>query len=105
MKILKILRKKWLKHRVYKYTLKYNNYSNKSQYYHNLSDTYYTIASKCSIVNCSKYARLSDKFKFKGNKFSIIADTYLDKKQDLERNLHDLERNLHNCTIYKFSKV
>lgn len=98
MKILKILRKKWLKHRVYKYTLKYNNYSNKSQYYHDLSDIYCTQASKHFITNYSKYARLSNKFKFKGNKFSIIADTYLDKKQDLERNLH-------NCTIYKFNKV
>ena len=92
MKILKILRKKWLSHRVYKYTLKYNNYSNKSQYYHDLSDIYYTQmqASKCFISEWSKYARLSNKFQFKGNKFSIIADAYLDKKQDLERNLHNL---------------
>lgn len=93
MKILKILRKKWLSHRVYNYTLKYNNYSNKSQYYYDLSDHYYTQASFIDEILVSdrlKYARLSDKFRFKGNKFSIIADAYLDKKQDLERNLHNL---------------
>lgn len=92
MKILKILRKKWLSHRVYNYTLKYNNYSNKSQYYNDLSDIYYTQAqaSKCFISEWSEYARLSNKFQFKGNKFSIIADAYLDKKQVLERNLHNL---------------
>ena len=93
MKILKILRKNWLIHRVYKYTLKYNNSLSKADYYCNLAKCY-SDAALCEkrvygsySADYIKFSKSCQEFDFKGNRYKNLADIYLNKKIDLEEEL------------------
>lgn len=90
MKILKILRKKWLTHRVYKYTLKYSDALSKSEYYNELSKRYSDAAlmySEHGSIVLSNYQH-SQEYQLKSKHFKTLADIYLSKKNDLEKELH-----------------
>ena len=94
MKILKILRKKWLTHRVYKYTLEYSNALSKSEYYNELSKRYF----KAALIRTRKLGdddlyvlsnhKKSLEYQAQSNHFKILADMYLSKKNDLEKELN-----------------
>ena len=96
MKILRILRKKWLCHRVYKYTLKYNDSLSKSDHYHGLSKSYNQAALDIESIygaryhECLEYCKLCQEYKFKGDHYKHLADIYLSKKLDLEEELQYL---------------
>lgn len=93
MKILKILRKKWLIHRVYKYTLKHNNSLSKADYYCDLAKCYSDAALNVKRIygsynkNYINYSKSCQKLDFKGNRSKNLADIYLSKKIDLEKEL------------------
>lgn len=92
MKILKILRKKWLTHRVYKYTLKYSDALSKSKYHKELSEKYLESALWYEYVyfkgcyhSLERYHNCQE-HKVKSEHFKTLADIYLSKKNDLEKN-------------------
>ena len=93
MKILKILRKKWLSHRVYKYTLKYDNSLSERDYYYELSKNYYRsalyIEKEFNIADSNQieYFKLSQEYKLKGDQLKNLANIYLSKKLNLEEEL------------------
>lgn len=94
MKILKILRKKWLRHRVYKYTLKYNDYLSKSDSNYELFKNYNVVVlykKRNSDANdYLDYCKLCQEYKVKGDHYKHLADIYLSKKFDLEEELQYL---------------
>ena len=97
MKILKNLRKKWLRHRVYKYTLKYNDSLSKSDYHYEISKSYnaaalndkhlYGANDRDFLYNC----KLCQEYKVKGDHYKNLADVYLSKKLDLECGLGQIQ--------------
>ena len=79
MKILKILRKKWLSHRVYKYTLKYSDALSKSKYHKELSENYLESSSllfKFSAHSLELYNNCQE-HKVQSEHFKTLADIYL----------------------------
>ena len=99
MKILKILRKKWSSHRVYKYTLKYSDALSKSKYHKELSEKYLELALQyeheffkgCKLSlepyhNCQEHKAQSEHFK-------TLSEIYLSKKNYLEKELQSLIYN------------
>ncbi len=98
MKFFFKIKKKWLQHRVYKYTLKYEGSMSKSKYYADMSNRYnesakdaasYYIKGK-GLPNYVKASRLSLKSKLRSDKYKSLANIYLDKKIDLEEELQNL---------------
>ena len=92
MNIFRVIRKALLQHRVYKYTLKYEDFSSKSERFHHLAECYEDQASKIpeyvytdqnrkaleeSMVAATQNFIESDHYKH-------LADIYLSKKLDLE---------------------
>ena len=93
MKIFTSIKKKWLQHRVYKYTLKYDDSKSKSNYHFNLAHSYYEIA----LSNSSFRPLFEENIKnyhaetLKGEHYNNIASIYSDKKLDLEEELQFLK--------------
>lgn len=89
MKILKKIKKKWLQHRVYKYTLKYNDSLSKQKSFDELSSNYNQVAKAWgpNTENFIKNCKLCHKYKVKGDHYENLADIYLSKKLDLEKEL------------------
>lgn len=94
MKIFISIKKKWLQHRVYKYTLKYQNALSKSESLSKLSDDYYSAAKYSDETFGTNASRSIDLHKT-SNHYSLessyqknLSDMYLNKKLDLEEELH-----------------
>lgn len=97
MKIFISIKKKWLQHRVYKYTLKYHDALSKSDSQFQLSNNYNSSAEyykkrdfSNDIKNYINACKLCQKYKVKGEYYKHLADIYLDKKLDLEEELQCL---------------
>lgn len=96
MKIFISIKKKWLQHRVYKYTLKYQDSLSKSDSLFQLSNSYDNAAYCCKdafgsnshyyLDNCE----LCQKYKFKSEHYKHLSEIYLSKKLDLEEELQYL---------------
>ena len=91
MKIFISIKKKWLQHRVYKYTLKYQDSLSKSDSLFQLSNSYDNVAHYCEdydyyLDNCE----LCQKYKFKSEHYKHLSEIYLSKKLDLEEELQYL---------------
>ena len=96
MKIFISIKKKWLQHRVYKYTLKYQNALSKSEYLSKLSDDYYSAAKyadKMFGMETNKSIELhktSNHYSLESSYKKNLSDMYLNKKLDLEEELNFL---------------
>lgn len=94
MKIFKVIRKVWLQHRVSKYTLKYEDFSSKSERFRHLAENYQTQVSDLRIVSSEAYREKIEKYNLESTKYfnksdhyEHLANMYLDKKLDLEEEL------------------
>ncbi len=92
MKIFKVIWKAWLQHRVYKYTLKHEDFSSKAERFRHLAEGYESIANDYVEKNyCSdNYERCTHsatKYFNKGDHYEHLANMYLNKKLDLEEKL------------------
>lgn len=96
MKIFIGIKKKWLQHRVYTYTLKYQDALSKSNYHSKMSEKYESIAEHYKrnhgtyhsefLQNSEMAAEYSLKSSYQKN----LSDMYLNKKLDLEERLQYL---------------
>ena len=96
MKIFISIKQKWLQHRVYKYTLKYQDYLSKSDSKSELSKSYREAANdKKELFGASDndfiyYCKLCQKYQVKSAHYEHLAEIYLSKKFDLEEELQYL---------------
>lgn len=96
MKFFISIKKKYLQHRVYKYTLKYHDALSKSNSELQLSNNYNEAARYCEKVYGAgsefyiKKCQLCQEHKVDSEHYKHLADIYLDKKLDLEEELQFL---------------
>lgn len=98
MKIFISIKKKWLQHRVYKYTLKYQNALSKSEVLSKLSEYYNSAAQDSAKIHAKDYAskesiefrEASANYSLKSSYQKNLSDMYLNKKLDLEEELQYL---------------
>lgn len=83
MKIIKSIRKMWLQHRVYKYSLKAQDSLSKSEQYLKLSLSLMDLHPHPDIDDL----KLIEKYTIKSGHYKRLADIYQDKKTDLEEKL------------------
>lgn len=105
MKLFNSIRKKWLQHRVYKYSLKSQDALSKSEHFLNLSKQYKSIAQgKCKMFSSSnelqeRDLKLSSKYAIKSDHLKHLSDFYLNKQLLLEKQLCVLLGN--NVVIFR----
>lgn len=90
MKIFKVIWKAWLQHRVYKYTLKYEDFSSKSNRFRRLARNYQAQSDDAidDVGEDSKHYNLSaTKYFNKSDHCAHLAKMYRNKKLDLEKEL------------------
>ena len=96
MKIFISIKKKWLQHRVYKYTLKYLDSLSKSDSKFKLSKSYSEAANNRKKLfdaydeDVIYYCKLCQKYQFKSEHYKHLSEIYLSKKLDLEEELQYL---------------
>ena len=90
MKIFISIKKKWLQHRVYKYTLKYEDAISKSNYHFNLANNCLIVAAYNKEVYGVCSLEAVKKEQFEGNYYEHLASRYLRKKVDLDKKLQSL---------------
>ncbi len=96
MKILISIKKKWLNHRVYEYTLKSENALSKSEALSKMAETY-NLAAEESDRKLHKYSNKSITLHKEATNYMLqssyqknLSDMYLNKKLDLEEELQNL---------------
>lgn len=92
MKIFISIKKKCLQHRVYKYTLKYQNALSKSEALSKISEDYYYAAKDYESTyghseESLKFRRTSNNYILQSSYQKNLSDIYLNKKLDLEEKL------------------
>ena len=93
MKLFDSIRKKWLQHRIYKYSLKSQDALSKSKHFLNLSKRYEAIAQgKCKMFGSGddsqkRDIKLSSKYAIKSDHYKHLSDFYLNKQLLLEKPL------------------
>ncbi len=94
MKIFKVIRKALLQYRVDTYTLKYEDFSSKSNRFRCLAEDYRTQASDLRLERPAMYRKDIEEFNISSTKYfnksdhcAHLAKMYLNKKLDLEEEL------------------
>ena len=108
MKLFNSIRKKWLQHRISKYSLKSQDALSKSQYFLKLSKSHEALALNIER-NFGIYRRdekmehlqTASKYAFKSEHFKHLSDFYLNKQMILEKQL----RSLLGTNVVAFRKV
>ncbi len=96
MKIFISIKKKWLQHRVYKYTLKYQDTLSKSDYFSKMSTTYNSAAEHADRTygrdynECRNLHKMAADYSLKSSYQKNLSEMYLNKKLDLEEELNSL---------------
>lgn len=96
MKFFIGIKKKWLQHRVYKYTLKYQDALSKSDSLFKMSENYNSIAeyykNRYGVYRSEflKNYEMATDYILKSSHQKNLSDIYLSKKLDLEEELQSL---------------